>query len=187
MGAMDRIRQKAEALEQQEQNKRAQEASRSRKRYRPEAGGLGLKASRLGFGGFMLVSWGFFIGLSFINNAGFWARYVTFPYLVLLVPLLLFTRGWIQMLFLSEGELLMKEYEKSIGACKGCAKAFPWLWGAVGLMETVYLLARRPAALLPELGFLAGVIAASAASFAFERYARGLAYTLWDPDSPVLQ
>ena len=126
MGAMDRIRQKAEALEQQEQNKRAQEASKSRKRYRPEAGGLGLKASRLGFGGFMLVSWGFFIGLSFINNAGFWARYVTFPYLVLLVPLLLFTRGWIQMLFLSEGaayEGIRKIRWRMQGLCKGLSMA----------------------------------------------------------------
>ena len=187
MGAMDRIRQKAEALERQDREKRAEEARENRKRYRPEAGGPGLKAGRAGFGGFVLISWGLFVGLSFINNAGFWARYVTFPYLALLIPLLLFTRGWIQMLFISEGELLVKEYKRSVGVCKSSAKAFPLLWGAVGLMEIVFLLARRPTELPAEFGFLVGVIAACAASFAFERYARKLVYTLWDPDSPVLQ
>lgn len=187
MGAMDRIREKAEAFERQEQQKRAQDTAKARKRYRPEAGGLGLKSSRAGFGGFMAMGWAFFIGLSFINNAGFWARYVTFPYLALLIPLLLFTRGWIQMLFLPEGELLAKEYEKSVGLCKSCAKALPLLWGAVGLMEIVFLLAQRPGTLLAELGFLAGVMAACAACFAFEKYARRLIYTPWDPDEPVLR
>lgn len=187
MDMLERARQRLKELDQQAEAQRKKEEAESRQRYRPDPDSLPLKKQRLPFGAFAAFGWACFIGLSFINNAGFWEKYVIFPYLLLAIPLLLFTRGWIQMLFLTQGDLSVKAYRRSIGQCKSSAKALLWLWGFVSLAETFYLLFRRSGPLVPELGFLFGCLLSTALSAGFERCSRGLRYALWDPDAPTLR
>ena len=73
MGVLDRMRERMADLEEQERQKQKKEQAESRKRYRPEPDNCALPRCRWEAGGFAAVSWGLFVGLSFINNAGFWA------------------------------------------------------------------------------------------------------------------
>ena len=71
MGVLDRMRERMADLEEQERQKQKKEQAESRKRYRPEPDNCALPRCRWEAGGFAAVSWGLFVGLSFINNAGF--------------------------------------------------------------------------------------------------------------------
>jgi len=187
VGAMDRMRERMEELERQEETKRQRELTESRQRYRPEHDSLPLSKARWHYGFYTLGVWIAFIGLSFINNAGFWANYVLLPYLALSVPLLLYTRGWIQMLFLEEGELSFKAYKKSIGQCKGSLKGLTLVWLCVAVAEVVFLLMVRPSSVGREIGFLAGCLTAAAGTWTFGKAAARLKYTLWNLDDPILE
>ena len=127
------------------------------------------------------------MGLSFINNAGFWAKYVVFPYLALAVALLFMTRGWIGLLFVKPGDLTVKEYRQSVGRIRESLKALTWLWALVFLAEGVFFAANRPLLWPKELAFLLGAALAAAMSCLFERrWAKTALYTLWDPEDPIL-
>ncbi|MBQ8536110.1 MAG: hypothetical protein IJ461_01715 [Clostridia bacterium] len=186
MGAMDRMRERMEEMERQEEQKRRKELEESRQRYRPEMDSLPIRKARWLYGAYTLGVWAAFIGLSFINNAGFWAQYVLFLYLALSAPLLLYTRGWIQMLFLEEGELSVKAYRRSIGQCKGSLIGLALLWLAVAVAEIIFLTIQRPADTAREIGFLVGCLAAALGSCIFRTYAKRVNYTLWNLDDPVL-
>lgn len=187
MGAMDRMRERMEEMERQEEAKRKKELEESRQRYRPEKDSLPLKKAGWRYGAYTLGAWAAFIGLSFINNAGFWANYVLLPYLLLSVPLLLYTRGWIQLLFLEDGELSVKAYKKSIGQCKGSLTGLMVLWLAVAAAEIVFIFAVKPQALGRDIAFLIGCLAAAAGSWLFRKDAARVKYTLWNLDDPILE
>ena len=184
---MDRMRERMEEIERQEEQKRRKELEESRQRYRPEPDSLPLKKARGLYGAYTLGVWAAFIGLSFINNAGFWAQYVLLPYLALSAPLLLYTRGWIQMLFLEEGELSVKGYRKSIGQCKGSLIGLIVLWLAVAVAEIVFIILQRPGGMAREICFLAGCLAAALGSWCLRKGAQKVNYTLWNLDDPILE
>ena len=187
MGMLDRMRERMADLEEQERQKQKKEQAESRKRYRPEPDNCALPRCRWEAGGFAAVSWGLFVGLSFINNAGFWAKYVVFPYLALAVALLFMTRGWIGLLFVKPGVLTVKEYRQSVGRIRESLKALTWLWALVFLAEGVFFAANRPLLWPKELAFLLGAALAAAMSCLFERrWAKTALYTLWDPEDPIL-
>lgn len=187
MGAMKRMRQRFEEAEKQDHLKRKADAAQSRQRYRPAPGCPPLKSCRWIMGFFTLAAWACFIGLSLINNAGFWVGYVIFPYLVLAIVLLFLTRGWIHLLFVGSGELPVKEYRGSIGQCLGCLKAAAWLWTAAAAAEGVFLAITHSVQPLRELSFLLGCAGAAALTWGFQyAYARRIVYALCDPDDPVL-
>lgn len=187
MGAMNRMRERMEEMERQEEQKRRKELEESRQRYRPEADSMPLRKARWHYGAYTLVIWAAFIGLSFINNAGFWAQYVLLPYLALSAPILLYTRGWIQMLFLEEGELTVKGYRKSIGQCKGSLLGLSILWLCVTVAEIVFCLICQPADMAREICFLAGCLAAALGSWCLRKGAQKVNYTLWNLDDPILE
>ena len=116
MGMLDRMRERMADVEEQERQKQKKEQAESRKRYRPEPDNCALPRCRWEAGGFAAVSWGLFVGLSFINNAGFWAKYVVFPYLALAVALLFMTRGWIGLLFVKPSAFMGKGAGLSAGS-----------------------------------------------------------------------
>lgn len=187
MGVLDRMRERMADLEEQERQKQKKEQAESRKRYRPEPDNCAFPRCRWEAGGFAAVSWGLFVGLSFINNAGFWAKYVVFPYLALAVALLFMTRGWIGLLFVKPGDLTVKEYRQSVGRIRESLKALTWLWALVFLAEGVFFAANRPLLWPKELAFLLGAALAAAMSCLFERrWAKTALYTLWDPEDPIL-
>jgi len=187
VGAMERMRERMEEMERQEEEKRKKELAESRQRYRPETDSIPLAKARWLYGVYTLGVWAAFIGLSFINNRGFWANYVLLPYLALSAPLLLYTRGWIQLLFLEEGELTVKSYRKSIGQCKGSLVGLAALWLAVAAAQIAFLLIQGSDDMAREIGFLAGCLTAAAGSWYFRKCAGKLNYTLENLDDPILE
>ena len=187
MGMMDRMRERMEELERQEAQKRQKELKESRQRYRPEPDSLPLSKARWIYGAYTLFAWIAFLGLTFVNNRGFWARYVLLPYLALSVPLLLYTRGWIQMLFMEDGEMTVKTYRKSIGQCKGSLIGLMVVWIIAAAMNGLFILLERPVDTGKEFIFLVGCLAAAGISRLAQNYTNRVLYTLWNLDDPVLE
>ena len=182
IGILEDLKRRAAALDKADQAKRDKAQSDARRRWRPQEDSLPIRGARLPLGLYTVCLWVLFIGLPMLNNAGFWARYVMIAYLVLALPVMFFSRGWIQMLFAPPGELPDKEYRRTVVQCRASLTAITALWAVIAAAEGLYLILQTPEDTLTEWLFLGGSLAAAGVSLAARRYASGFRYAQCEPE-----
>ncbi len=184
MKLMDDLQQRAQDLEKAETINKDRKRLDENKTWHPESGCMPMGRLRIILGLYVLSFWALYILLSFVNNAGFWEVYVTAPYIILSLPVLFFTNGWIRMLFIPAGDLKDQDYQKTVLQCLNNSFILTVGWALIAVAEIFVLILKRSVNLRLEFIFLGGCLAAAVLSLAAYRLLRRQRYHLIQPDSP---
>ena len=117
---MEYLRERVQEWEAKDQQQKHKLEEESRQRFHPCAGKTTMHLARVLDGIASLGSIALLGALGMINHALFWKRSILIVFVVQCIPTLLMSRGWMAMLFLTDGDLFDQDDLYPIRRCGTC-------------------------------------------------------------------